>query len=469
MYGSSLEEKTYFFDGKGNVYIDPVSSQDSDLSKAYQKGTYSLSGKVLQITLGASSPISSEYKSDNANLFTWNAGTFRTAQPVEWSKFAGKFEGGFSSLGGGSFAANSRSYEFYNNGQLQGQSTGSISTDSANASSASSQSGKWSADGYELTLEAGGKTTKGLAYLANALPEYLMIQGMRFTFQPTSLASSPPSVAANFSVAKSNPWPLSGGDAGSTPASLGGIEVIKDLAYKPTSDLQTLISSWLGSTAKSLDLQNAQTLSITAKSWQASIKLVSVGKAPVAGGRIDATQIVTGQGPQGSILVGGDGKDTLWGRAGWDLIDGRGGADLIRAGNGRDIITGGSGSDEMHGDFGWNTYTSSDDNYSDLIVVKSDQYLLNPLFGASGNNSDSSKCDIIEELDEAGKIKILGVSTEDLCFAEGVIAHDILGIGIYAKESLEALYTGNNLTIDQIMEMTTGDLNAPVGGAYVTW
>ena len=48
---------------------------------------------------------------------------------------------------------------------------------------------------------------------------------------------------------------------------------------------------------------------------------------------------------------------------------------------------------------------------------------------------------MIEGLDEVDRIKILGVSTERLFFADASV-HGISGIGIFADGILEALYTG---------------------------
>ena len=154
-------------------------------------------------------------------------------------------------------------------------------------------------------------------------------------------------------------------------------------------------------------------------------------------------------------------------KAGWDIIDGGANDDYIRAGNGRDIITGGLGNDELWGDFGWNTYTSEKDGYRDLIVIKSDEYLVNWLNGKAGNNPNGEKADIIEGLDSNDVIKILGVATEELSFGAAT-AHSVSGIGIYGRGALEAVYTGGDLSIDQIRSMTTGDANFP-GGGYGVW
>ena len=210
--------------------------------------------------------------------------------------------------------------------------------------------------------------------------------------------------------------------------------------------------------------QENKVLDIKASSWSDKVLLKSVGQAAESGGLLEAAQIdFLPTDRQGSVLNGGAGRDVVMAKAGWDVIDGGDNNDYIRAGNGRDIITGGKGADELWGDFGWNTYTSEKDGYRDLIAIKSDEYLINWLNGKAGNNPNGEKADIIEGLDSNDVIKILGVSTEDLSFGNAT-AHGVSGIGIYGRGALEAVYTGGDLSIDQIRAMTSGDLTFAGGG-----
>jgi Ca2+-binding RTX toxin-like protein len=225
--------------------------------------------------------------------------------------------------------------------------------------------------------------------------------------------------------------------------------------------LATLDPAAVAGVASAKELFSANQIAIAASSWSGSLTINLVAVASNVGEILTGKQVDTNNGiSTGSILVGGLGNDQLWGKAGWDIIDGGAGNDLIRGGNGRDILTGGAGSDEVHGDFGWNTYKSEIDGSSDLIALKSDQYLVNWIYGKAGNNSDGSKCDIIEGLDAIDKIRIIGVDTSDITFAANVTAKGLTGIGIYGKGALEALYTGGNLTLAQIQGMTSGDASA---------
>ena len=206
-------------------------------------------------------------------------------------------------------------------------------------------------------------------------------------------------------------------------------------------------------------------MDVDASSWQQSFAINRVARAGLDGANLQAKQLdfdpaalPSSQDVQiaGSILQGSDASDVLHGLGGWEIIDAKGGDDLVHGGNGRDIISGGSGSDELHGDFGWNTYTSQIDGAVDLIAVKSDQHLHNWWYDKAGNSPNGEKADIIEGLDANDQIKILGVASDQITFANAS-AHGVNGIGIYADGALEAVYTGSNLSMEQLQSMTSGD------------
>ncbi|WP_115133024.1 hypothetical protein [Synechococcus sp. N26] len=198
---------------------------------------------------------------------------------------------------------------------------------------------------------------------------------------------------------------------------------------------------------------------VKASTWEAEVKISAVIQVDSSGQIGQGKQIEKGDFllPEGSAISGSEDDDTLRGLAGWDLISSGSGNDLIHGGNGRDIIDGGSGSDELHGDFGWNTFKSQQDSIKDLIAIKSDQHLSNWWYGKAGNSPNGEKADFIEGLDAVDEIKIIGVFTSDISVADNVTARGVTGIGIYAKGTLEAVYTGGNLSTSQIQNMTTGD------------
>ena len=82
------------------------------------------------------------------------------------------------------------------------------------------------------------------------------------------------------------------------------------------------------------------------------------------------------------------------------------------------------------------------------------------MYGKAGNSPNGEKADFIEGLDALDEIKIIGVMTSDLTFATDATHKGITGIGIFAKGTLEAIYTGGDLSVAQISAMTTGDPTA---------
>lgn len=227
-------------------------------------------------------------------------------------------------------------------------------------------------------------------------------------------------------------------------------------------DLQPLIEE-IWKSSEGLGNENMQRpentfLEITVSSWSQKVRIANVLKSPESKetAKLYAPQIEFDDEVKSSLIIGSSGNDILAGSAGWDIINGGDGDDLIHGGNGRDVIIGGSGSDELHGDFGWNTFASEQDDSSDLIAIKSDQNLYNWIYGKAENNPNGEKADVIEGLDAIDRIKIIGATTESLRFGIATV-HGVSGIGIYAGDALEAIYTKGDLSIAQITAMTSGD------------
>ena len=232
-----------------------------------------------------------------------------------------------------------------------------------------------------------------------------------------------------------------------------------------TVKARDIVGQWFSDStpisALSQDVNDTKLMDVIEKTWSDKVQINRVVQAKQGGGELIQGKQINKSAwdgvPKGSVLNGSTGGETLRGLAGWDVIDGGDGDDLIHGGNGRDIITGGAGSDELHGDFGWNTYKDQRDGSTDLIAIKSDQHLNNWWYGTSGNSPNGEKADFIEGLDAKDQIKIIGVFSQDLSFKENITARGVSGIGIYAKGTLEAVYTGGNLSIGQITQMTSGD------------
>ena len=158
------------------------------------------------------------------------------------------------------------------------------------------------------------------------------------------------------------------------------------------------------------------------------------------------------------LFRGGIGDDVLIGYRGGDALFGEGGNDELRGGNGRDILSGGSGSDKLFGGFGQNTFIGESDGQKDSLYCKSDKYLDNWVYGTS-DNQDGSKVDLIGSLDSFDRITVQGVNDALLSYGSTTATfggESISGIGIFAGGTIEAIYTGGDLTANQLDQMTIG-------------
>ncbi|WP_413441684.1 calcium-binding protein [Synechococcus sp. MIT S1220] len=174
----------------------------------------------------------------------------------------------------------------------------------------------------------------------------------------------------------------------------------------------------------------------------------------------DVLSGIAGDKFEDDVIDGLGGDDVLTGYRGADQLNGGDGNDEVRAGNGRDVLTGGEGGDDLYGGFGQNTFTGEQDGAEDWLFLKSDHLAVNYLNGKAGNNVENKKADVIASLDSFDQIFIQGASDSQLSFKSTthttISGESLSGIGIYASNSLEAIYTGDNLTINQLSEMTIG-------------
>ena len=230
------------------------------------------------------------------------------------------------------------------------------------------------------------------------------------------------------------------------------------------------VANRLLSGAGSRDL-TGQIMTVNATGWSQSFAVNRVVRAVTGDTTLFAKQLVFDEGQlpsgqpdiviEGSVLSGSGSKDVVRGLAGWDLIDANQGDDQVRGGNGRDIINGGGGRDQLWGDFGWNTFNGNLDGAADLLVIKSDQHLVNWWYAKDGNSPNGEKADVIEDLESIDQIRILGVTTEQITVADAS-AHGLNGLGIFADGALEVLYTGGGLNANQLLQQVTGDASDAV-------
>jgi len=137
-------------------------------------------------------------------------------------------------------------------------------------------------------------------------------------------------------------------------------------------------------------------------------------------------------------LRGQKGNDRLEGQTGNDLLIGGKGNDQLIAGAGDDILDGGKGNDVLDGGSGRNLFLAAKDRSRDQVLI--------------GTGEGAAMADQVVSLDRKDQITLLGVSSGAISVAptEG-------GLGIFANGSLEVVYLGGNLSIDQLSGLTRGE------------
>ena len=137
-------------------------------------------------------------------------------------------------------------------------------------------------------------------------------------------------------------------------------------------------------------------------------------------------------------LRGPKGNDRLEGQTGNDLLIGGKGNDQLIAGAGDDILDGGKGNDVLDGGSGRNLFLAAKDRSRDQLLI--------------GTGEGAAMADQVVSLDRKDQITLLGVSSGAISVAptEG-------GLGIFANGSLEVVYLGGNLSIDQLSGLTRGE------------
>jgi hypothetical protein len=156
-----------------------------------------------------------------------------------------------------------------------------------------------------------------------------------------------------------------------------------------------------------------------------------------------ATASATVNKTTGKVLIGTNGNDVLIGGPGDDLIRGEAGHDVLIGNGGADRLWGGAGS---------NLFSVLADGVTATLFITAD--------GSNNRSPFSRTVDVITQMGAEDQIKILGATTEQLRFSPVAFAITnwgmVNGVGIYAGDRLEAIYSGGVLTANQLQQQTAG-------------
>ncbi len=135
-----------------------------------------------------------------------------------------------------------------------------------------------------------------------------------------------------------------------------------------------------------------------------------------------------------------------------DELIGGAGSDLLRGELGNDLLTGGGGADELWGGAGSNQFFSTADGALDRILISRD--------GSSNARRNRSSVDEIAALGSEDQVGILGATTRRLRFSPTSINStaygQLEGVGIFVGKELEAVYTGGDLSLAKLRDLTVG-------------
>ncbi|GAB3867629.1 hypothetical protein GCM10028824_10450 [Hymenobacter segetis] len=164
-------ERIYYFTPAGQVYMDPANFSPAGLAAVDPRwrGTYAVNGSQMTVRWAAGPPSTFDYRSDPTG-FSWNGGFICVGPFSSARQLLSTFEGRNAAV---SVTASSlavyRTLSFkadgtftrdnLTDGHLEAN-TGSVT----NVSSASKQAGRWSLNGWFLTLTDGQGTIRNLAF-----------------------------------------------------------------------------------------------------------------------------------------------------------------------------------------------------------------------------------------------------------------------------------------------------------------
>jgi hypothetical protein len=165
----SLEKAAWYFSADGVAYENPDEGLTPEALAAHKgrKGKFTWTGKAMEVDFGKEK-VKAEVEQDKTG-FMWDMGSFTPAAPYTDAKLAaGKYEGGESLSHGGNAVAVAREIELKADGTYEYSAISALKADTkqstGRASAGGSESGTWTLDGFIMTMTAGGKTTRKIAF-----------------------------------------------------------------------------------------------------------------------------------------------------------------------------------------------------------------------------------------------------------------------------------------------------------------
>jgi hypothetical protein len=153
-----LEKAVWYFAPDGHAYLNPDGVDEAALArlKPGNKGRWQAGGGKMSVAWddGKRSEGDLEVKPDG---FDWDMGIFIPVEPFESSAdLVGTYEGGSSMSFGGGSTMTAKSLDVRADGTYAASGIATVSSSGATAAGESGEKGRWTLDGWQLTLRPEG-------------------------------------------------------------------------------------------------------------------------------------------------------------------------------------------------------------------------------------------------------------------------------------------------------------------------
>jgi len=174
---SSLEQKVWYFTAAGQVYESPPGdfARESLVRRAKRHGAWSVEANKLTVKWSDGKVTAAAFEPDKAgDAFMWDMGIFTPIGRPDWSRVAGRFEGGGSVASSSGGAIGTSSLTLRQDGTFTWETGAAVRSNSERTVATAGaygrpREGRWQGDGYEIALTFHDGTTR--RYVAFPTPD----------------------------------------------------------------------------------------------------------------------------------------------------------------------------------------------------------------------------------------------------------------------------------------------------------
>ncbi len=184
-----LESAVWYFGPDGRVSVNPsagLAAADLAALKPGERGRFTISGGKMTVTWDSGQKSAAPLEIVDGG-FNWDTGMYIPVEPfASRADLNGHFEGGSSMSFGGGSSMLARTLELRPDGTYGAEGAASVASDGARVGGQSATRGKWTLDGWILTLTTeDGTVTRGMAFPLDdektpVKPDRMFFAGMNY-------------------------------------------------------------------------------------------------------------------------------------------------------------------------------------------------------------------------------------------------------------------------------------------------